>query len=194
VGGGLPFFFGKNQSQGIIVVLKRLTEPQEPDTLARIAGKDIYGTTVGALRRVELWRLGNAWGMNFPVGATKDFMLPFFMRLEAEGKNPMRPPGMVIEHTGQLRSRDVVFSEQNHTENSEESEEEVPPVVPSPSSEFEAMLLSSQMWRLRKLCKMRGIKHSPKDCKADLVNRIMATIGDQNIEQDTPGRDQRPFG
>lgn len=170
--------------------MQKLTDPQEPDTMARIAGKDLYGTIVGTLRRVELWRLANAWGMEFPAGATKDYMLPFFMRLEAEGKNPLKPPGMVITDTAQLRQREVKFTAENHAEKDSDPLPEV--VQPKPISDYEKELMAAPMGQLKKICKMRGITQSPRDRKADLVARIIATIEGQPSEQDTSGRDQRP--
>ena len=162
----------------------QVTEPQEPDTLARIAGRDIYGSTVGALRRVELWKLGNLWGMEFPVGASKDYMLPFFMRLEAEGKNPLRPPGAVINSTGDLRSRGVKYVG-THTE-------QMPAdfIEPEPVSEFEAKLNKLHHGQLKKMCKMRGIPQTVQDRKVDLVARILAASEGNQIEQDITGRSE----
>ena len=160
----------------------QVTDPQEPDTLARIAGKEIYGSTVGALRRVELWKLGNLWGMEFPVGASKDYMLPFFQRLEAEGKNPLRPPGVVIESTGDLRSRDIKYAG-SHVE-------PMPAdfIQPEPMSEFEAKLNKLHHGQLKKMCKMRGIPQTVQDRKADLIARIIAASEGNKIEQDTTQR------
>lgn len=161
----------------------QVTDPQEPDTLARIAGKDMYGTAVGSLRRVELWRLGNLWGMKFPVGASKDFMLPFFMQLEAEGKNPMQPPGMRLEHTAQLRSRNVSYSG-SHVEVFGEK----PPEIREQDTDesFQEKLMKHHMWQLKKICKLRGIHQTNKDTKKELVARILSVSGDQSIEQDSP--------
>lgn len=160
----------------------QVTDPQEPDTVARIAGKDIYGTTVGALRRIELWKLGNCWGMEFPVGASKDYMLPFFMRLEAEGKNPMKPPGVVINSTGDLRSRDIKYTG-THVE-------KVPAdfIQPAPMSEFEAKLHKLHHGQLKKMCKMRGIPQTVQDRKVDLIARIIAATEGNEIDQDIAGR------
>ena len=162
----------------------QVTEPQEPDTLARIAGKDIYGTVVGSLRRVELWRLGNLWGLNFPVGASKDYMLPFFMRLEAEGKNPLRPPGVTISSTGDLRSRDVKFSG-THVESAPADF-----IAPQPVSDFEAKLAKLHHGQLKKICKMRGIPQTQRDRKDDLIARIVAASEGNNLEQDIIGRSE----
>lgn len=150
----------------------KMTDPEEPDTLARRAGLDIYGSRVGALRRVELWRLGNLWGLNFPVGASKDFMIPFFQRLEAEGKNPMMPPGKPISHIGELRSRDVKYSDESHVE-----EIKVDP------NEFKTKLEAVHHGKLKKICKMRGIPQLQTDKKADLVARILAACEGNILEQ-----------
>lgn len=169
----------------------KATDPLEPDTLARIAGKDIYGTSVGTLRRVELWRLGNVWGMQFPVGATKDYMLPFFKQLEAEGKNPLQPPGVTLTDTGQLRTRDVSFSKESHVEDTDE----VGLIVkPAPVGEFEAKLNELSRYQLKKVCKMRGIPQELTDKKQDLIARILAASEGGTLEQDTPEWDQRPPG
>jgi hypothetical protein len=153
---------------------QQLTDPQDPDEIARIAGKDIYGTRVGVLRRTELFRLGNLWGMNFPIGASKDFMLPFFQRLESEGKNPLHPPSGAIQQTAELRKREVTFSEQSHIE-----------VVPIVEDDFEARLKALPHGQLKKMCKLRGITHYARDKKPDLIARILAA-SEGTSEQDTP--------
>jgi hypothetical protein len=174
--------------------LIKMTDPAEPDTQARIAGRDLYGTIVGSLRRVELWRLANLWGMQFPAGASKDYMLPFFMQLEAEGKNPLRPPGMVVETTADLRSRNVKFAPQNHAEFEmvvahPDTGEPVAVkdgllVQPNPKSDFEAKLEKLHHGQLKKICKMRGIPQTVKDRKADLIARIVAASEGIDFEQD----------
>ena len=174
----------------------KLTDPQAPDLQARIAGRDIYGTTVGALRRVELWRLANLWGTEFPAGASKDYMLPFFKQLEAEGKNPMRPPGMVVETTADLRSRDVKFAPQNHAEIDmvvlhPDTGEPVAIrdgllVQPNPKSDFEVRLEGLHHGQLKKICRMRGIPQTQKDRKTDLIARIVAASEGTNFGENTP--------
>ena len=157
-----------------------LQQPGSPDELARRAGKDIYGTVVGMLRRVELFRLGNAWGMNFPAGASKDYMLPFFKQLEAEGKNPLRPPAGNLDEV--VRAREVTHNSENHSERAEE--EDVPPlsapdeIKPAPVSDFEMTLLRTPHAQLKKMCKLRGIQQERNDSKKTLVARIMANVQD----------------
>lgn len=155
---------------------ERLSDPQEPDLLARQAGKDLYNSKVGVLRRVELWRLGNLWGLNFPVGASKDFMLPFFQQLEAEGKDPLRPPSGAVHGTADLRTRDVKYSDQSHIEK-----------VPD-TTDFEQRLMAQPMHQLKKICKLRGIPQSPKDLKVALVKRIIEAS--EGNDQDTLGGGQ----
>lgn len=58
---------------------------EDPDTIARRAGFDMYGSSVGHLRRRELARLANAFGIRFHAGATKDEMLETFRRMEMQG-------------------------------------------------------------------------------------------------------------
>lgn len=155
-----------------------LEQPRNPDEMARLAGKDLYECSVGMLRRVELWRLGNAWGMNFPAGATKDHMLPFFKQLEAEGKNPLRPPNANLDTL--VKTREVVHSEVNHSETPPPEIPEIhhPDVIqPALKSDFELKLEASRMSDIRKICSMRGIPFSSKDRKLDLIARIMAATG-----------------
>lgn len=160
-----------------------MQQPDDPDSLSRRAGKDIYGTSVGMLRRVELWRLGNAWGMNFPAGATKDFMLPFFKQIEADGKNPFFPPnGGNLDQL--VKARDVVHSDEDHTEKIEIPEDEVPEIPvpkelkPEPVDDFQMMLLRTSHAQLKKMCKLRGIEQKRNDSKQTLVARIMANVQD----------------
>lgn len=101
-----------------------MQQPDSPDALARRAGRDLYETPVGILRRAELWRLGNAWGLKFPIGASKDYMLPFFKQMEAEGKNPLRPPGGNLDEL--VRTHDVTHSDEDHSEEISEPEPLVP--------------------------------------------------------------------
>ncbi|HEY6019653.1 MAG TPA: hypothetical protein VIY48_07060 [Candidatus Paceibacterota bacterium] len=175
-----------------------MQQPSEPDDLARKAGRDIYGTVVGMLRRVELWRLGNAWGMKFPDGASKDYMLPFFKQLEAEGKNPLRPP--VNGTLDQIvKAREVEHSDERHSsvvppEEEEQKVNETAPeptieqlltpdtIQPNPVGEFEKKLLATPYGQLKKICKLRGVLHYRTDKKPTLVARIMAHV------QDTPDR------
>jgi hypothetical protein len=151
-----------------------LQQPQNPDEMARLAGKQLYECSVGMLRRVELWRLGNAWGMNFPVGATKDYMLPFFKQMEAEGKNPLRPPNANLDTL--VKTHEVVHSAENH---SETPPPEINPdvILPEPKTDFELKLETAHMSKIRKICAMRGINYSSKDRKLDLIARIMAATG-----------------
>lgn len=147
-----------------------MQEPQSPEEVARLAGKDIYGTSVGILRRVELWRLGNAWGLKFPVGASKDYMIPFFKQLEAEGKNPLRPP--VDGNLDEIVSkRDVKFSAENHSERGDDPYALIPP---EPMSDFEKSLAKLHHGQLKKICKLRGIKHARTDRKQDIIARIVS--------------------
>lgn len=173
-----------------------LQQPQNADEVARLAGRDIYETPVGMLRRAELWRLGNAWGFKFPNGASKDFMLPFFKQLEAEGKNPLRPPGANLDTL--VKARAVEHSEVNHAETAEE--EELPSITtavreaiikPEPKSDFALKLEKMPMGDLKKLCRLRGIEQSNRDRKHDLVSRILdASKGhDKDVENPPPGRE-----
>lgn len=181
-----------------------MQQPRSPEELARIAGKELYGTPVGMLRRAELWRLGNAWGMKFPDGASKDFMLPFFKQLEAEGKNPLNPPGGL---DAAVRKREVEHSGDKHGEfyadlrdgaiaihpvdgkkyrvyggRYAELVDELPPPIapapdeikPAPISDFEMQLLKTSRAQLKKMCKLRGIAQGRDDTKVTLVARIMA--------------------
>lgn len=155
-----------------------LQDPQNPDHLSRLAGKTIYDTPVGCLRRYELYRLGNAWGMNFPSGATKDYMLPFFKQLESEGKNPLRPPAGNLDEL--VRRREVTFSPENHSETASEEDVAPQPVIePAPKSDFEAKLEAMHMGPIRRLCRLRGIPQTNKDRKQDLVARIVAAANDE---------------
>lgn len=157
------------------MTVEKMSDPVEPDTLARQAGKDMYGSVVGTLRRVELWRLGNAWGLQFPVGASKDYMLPFFKEIEGRGENPLRPPGRVIHDTGQLRTRDTVFSGPSQAENAD-----MPPV-----SDFVAKLEKMMMGDLKKLCRERGIYQHRTMKKPEIIARIVAAIEDNPVEQNS---------
>lgn len=176
---------------------------QNPNDLARIAGKDIYGTSVGALRRTELYRLGNAWGMNFPVGASKDYMLPFFKELEARGKNPLRPPtGGTLDEVVKRREAtfdgthvdDEVVPAQGLEPQFPESKSGVLPldeagegvIAPQSKSEFEQRLEGLHHGQLKKICKMRGIEQSSRDRKPDLIARIVAASEGNDFEQDLP--------
>ena len=165
------------------------SEPQDPQDIARIAGKDIYGTSVGMLRRVELWRLGNAWGMEFPIGASKDYMIPFFMRLESEGKNPLRPPGQNLDAL--VKQRAVVFSDGTHAETQDPFEvvKVQDTITPEPVSDIEEKLQKAHMGQLKKICKMRGLPNHFKDRKKDLVARIVASMKDEKVDENTPERD-----
>jgi hypothetical protein len=150
-------------------------QPQNPDEMARLAGKELYECSVGMLRRVELWRLGNAWGMNFPAGATKDFMLPFFKQLEAEGKNPLRPPNANLDTL--VKTREVAHSEENHSETPPPEIHHPDVIQPALKTDFELKLEAARMSEIRKICAMRGIAWSTKDRKLDLIARIMAATG-----------------
>lgn len=177
-----------------------MQHPEEPEMLSRKAGRDIYGTSAGMLRRTELFRLGNAWGFKFPAGATKDFMLPYFQQLEADGKDPLRPPGNKTLNEI-VTSREVEFDGTNVAENdlaerALEKEEhkanvfEEALVKPNLGpDEFELKLQKARIWEVRKLCKERGIAYSTRDRKVDLVARIMDTIGDRNDEDSSTGRE-----
>lgn len=146
---------------------KIMQQPMDPSDLARLAGKDIYGTSVGMLRRSELWRLGNAWGMNFPVGASKDYMIPYFQRLEAEGKNPLRPPGNQNLDT-LVKERVVLHSEENH------SELAIPEELEPAKDDFALKLEKLPQAQLKKICKLRGIEQSRNDTKQKLIEKIIA--------------------
>lgn len=167
-----------------------MQQPRDPEYLAREAGKNIYGTSVGMLRRAELWRLGNAWGMKFPDGCSKDFMLPFFKQLEAEGKDPLRPPSGSLMAV--VTSREVQHSEENHAEvpTPEELLEVAAKyatpdtITPAPISEFEEKLRKTPHGLLKKMCKERGIKQERTDSTATLVQRILVHV------QNPPGRSE----
>ena len=156
---------------------KVMQQPMDPSDLARLAGKDIYGSTVGMLRRTELWRLGNAWGLNFPAGASKDYMIPFFQRLEAEGKNPLRPPGGQNLDT-LVKERVVLHSEENHSEMADPVSLE-PPVSAAAekpeSNEFALKLERLPQAQLKKIAKLRGVEQSRNDTKQSLIAKIIAT-------------------
>lgn len=177
-----------------------MQQPEDPEQLSRKAGKDIYGTSVGMLRRSELWRLGNAWGMEFPIGASKDFMLPFFMQLESEGKNPFQPPnGKTVDEIA--RTREVIHSGKSKAENDAKERAEMAtgqapaPITPSPDAilprektEFEVSLEKATMQKVRALCKLRDIPYSTKDKKTVLIERIMENIGGSFVKDTTRGR------
>lgn len=151
---------------------KVMQQPMDPSDLARLAGKDIYGSTVGMLRRTELWRLGNAWGLNFPAGASKDYMIPFFQRLEAEGKNPLRPPGNKNLDV-LVKERVVVHSDENHSEMAEPE----PLVEPAKPVEDDLTLKLEKLpqAQLKKIAKLRGVEQSRNDTKQSLIAKIIAT-------------------
>jgi len=167
--------------------------PDDPDKLAREAGKKIYGTVVGCLRRHELYRLGNAWGHKFPVGATKDFMIPFFIQLEANGKDPFRPPQVVPtrpEHSDESHADRIQKNASLPKESqvdalkafSKEAEKEV---------SLEERVGSMKFYELRKLCKARGIPQTPKDRKVDLVARVLDYAnGGDHLVQDVSERSE----
>ena len=164
-----------------------LQQPQSPDEIARIAGRSIYGTSVGLLRRVELYRLGNAWGFKFPVGATKDYMLPFFIDLESKGIDPLRPPKGNLDTL--VKARACEFTSENHSETpppEEQTENKTATVMPAPKSSFEEKLEKSPMHEIRKLCKLRGVAFTPRDRKQDLIARIVAASEGNDLEQDAP--------
>lgn len=154
-----------------------MQQPQNPDDLARLAGKQMYGTPVGMLRRVELFRLGNAWGHKFPDGATKDSMLPFFKELEAQGKNPLAPPTGSLDQV--VKTREVEHEGKPAYETVEElAPLEVPDEIkPAPVSDFEMKLLNTPHAQLKKICKMKGIRQERNDSSKTLVARIMAAAG-----------------
>lgn len=155
-----------------------MQQPRSPDELARLAGKELYGTSVGMLRRAELWRLGNAWGMKFPDGCSKDYMLPFFKQLEAEGKNPLRPPMGTLDTVTSARA--VEHSGETHGEMVKEEEEvplaiEPPDVLkPQPVTDFETKLLHLPHAQLKKMCKLKGIPQERNARKIDLIAAIIA--------------------
>lgn len=168
-----------------------LQQPESPEKLAREAGKKIYGTVVGCLRRSELSRLGNAWGIKFPVGATKDYMLPYFKQLEAEGKDPFRPP-----HAVPARG---IHSQETHVEETKEVElndykpvsvePDISQVEVSPEPDpFAAKLAELKFSELRKLAKARGIPQTNTDRKVDLVARIADAAKEGENEQDVSQR------
>ena len=176
-----------------------MQQPEDPDQISRKAGKDLYGTSVGMLRRVELWRLGNAWGFKFPVGASKDYMLPFFMQLESEGKNPFVPPNgqrlddiarsREVEHSGDTKAED------DSKERAEMEAEAVAPITPSPDviqprekTDFEVSLEKATMQKVRALCKLRDIPYSTRDKKIALIDHIMENIGGSFVKDSTRGR------
>jgi len=182
-----------------------MQQPEDPDSLSRKAGKDLYGTAVGMLRRVELWRLGNAWGFEFPNGASKDFMLPFFMQLESEGKNPFQPPnGKTLDEIARTREvshKGKSVAENDSRERALEAEGKpmldkvVEPITPSPDviqprekTEFEVSLEKAPMQKVRALCKLRDIPYSTKDKKVVLIDRIMENIGGSFVKDTTRGR------
>ena len=164
-----------------------LQYPENPDQIARLAGKSIYDTSVGLLRRAELYRLGNAWGAKFPVGATKDYMLPFFKDLEAKGVNPLRPP-TEKSLDALVKERSCEFDGTNHAEVAPPEEQNVNSsvFVPPPKSEFETKLEGLHMGDIRKMCKLRGILQTNKDRKQDLIARIIAASEGNDLEQDIP--------
>lgn len=164
--------------------IRQMSQLESPDQQARRAGKMLYGTAVGSLRRVELYRLGNAWGATFPVGATKDFMIPFFQNLEAAGKDPFKPPHPVplkashsAENHGEVSVElgvDIVTPETNILG--------VDTITPAPKSEFEAKLEALHHCKLKKICKDRGISQTNKDRKQDLIARIVAASEGQSVK------------
>lgn len=160
--------------------MRQMSDPENPDMVARKAGQDLYGSKVGALRRSELWRLGNAWGAKFPEGATKDFMLPFFQQLEAEGKNPMRPPGGSPLETV-IRAREVEHSGPSHAELAPEDEKLITELEP-PKSEFQTKLEALPFWKVRNFAHRRAIPQKPKDTKIMLIARIMSYVKEKNLE------------
>lgn len=150
-----------------------MQQPMDPSDLARLAGKDIYGTSVGMLRRTELWRLGNAWGLEFPNGASKDYMIPFFQRLEAEGKNPLRPPGnKSLDEI--VKGRVVVHSDENHATTDLEPLEPIKAAPEAKPDEFALRLEKQSQAQLKKIAKLRGITQSRSDSKAELIAKIVA--------------------
>ncbi len=110
-------------------------------------------------------------------------MLPFFMRLEAEGKDPLRPPGVTIASTGDLRTREVTYSDQSHIERAPADF-----IAPEAKSEFEAKLEKLHHSQLKKICKLRGVPQERSDRKQDLVAKIVAASGGTDFEQDITGR------
>ena len=156
-----------------------MQQPQNPDDISRQAGRDLYGTPVGILRRAELYRLGNAWGFEFPVGASKDFMLPFFMQLEADGKNPLKPPGGTLDQI--CKAREVKFNGETHAEREEDP---YGLIKPEETSKFEAGLQALHMSKIRKICKLRGIPQTIRDRKQDLIARIVDTSGGNSFGDD----------
>jgi len=153
--------------------------PQNPDEVSRLAGKDIYECSVGVLRRAELWRLGNAWGLTFPVGCSKDYMLPFFKQLEAEGKNPLRPPGKHLDAL--VKDRAVEHSKETHAER-----DDVDAVLkPRETPQITADLAKLPIGKIRKLCKEYGLSQTIHDRKKDLIARLLDKIEGPNSGNDT---------
>lgn len=160
--------------------MRQMSDPENPDIIARRAGQDLYGSKVGALRRAELWRLGNAWGAKFPEGATKDFMLPFFQQLEAEGKNPLRPPQGNLDEI--VKTRAVEHSGASHAELAPEEDNKLISELEPPKSEFQQKLEALPFWKVRNFAHRRRIPQTPKDTKIALIARIMTYVKEQNLE------------
>lgn len=134
-------------------------QPDDPDTIARRAGIDLYGSSVGDLRRSELARLLNAWNLKPPVGATKDEMLAMFAKLELANKNPRRPP-------------DAVPIKASY---SDESRAEVVGVEINPMAvaRLREKLMACKVGEIRKLVKELGLPQRATDKIGTLVDKII---------------------
>lgn len=138
------------------------------------------------LRRAELWRLGNAWGFNFPVGCSKDYMLPFFKQLEADGKNPLRPPGRRLDEV--CRGREVEHSGETHAEREEDPYGLLAPKEEAPVlAELKERLTKMHVGKVRKLCKEYGLPQDIHDRKQDLIARIIDKLEGQEGDNTTDG-------
>lgn len=163
-----------------------MSQPQSPDELARLAGRDLYECSVGMLRRSELWRLGNAWGLNFPVGCSKDYMIPYFKQLEADGKDPLRPPGKRLDDV--VHAREVEHSTETHAEREEDPYGLVAPKEEAPSlAALKEQMSKMHVGKVRKLCKEHGLPQDIHDRKQDLIARIIDKLEGHGGDNTTDG-------
>ena len=138
------------------------------------AGKQHYGCTAGALRRGELYRLGNAWGLKFPEGATKDEMIPQFKELEAQGHDILKPPNEIpqrAEHTEESRADLDHLSDPTLYTDREKPKMDVEAIFQA----LEKLSISD----LRKMTKALGLTQTPKDNRVALRAKIRDYIQDQ---------------
>ena len=120
-------------------------------------------SNIGAMRRVDLWRLADKMGVPYPSGATKEQMesilnaIPHMMEAVNSAVETVQqgPQGMATPLVDQIAS-------QLKRLDKEESQEDIE----------ERVLKASPMHKVRSEAKDRGIDFDKKTSKADLLDKM----------------------